>query len=608
MTSSRLPFTGRFTGVFTALVAGGLVAAGGLAAASAHAGPSAHAASSGPSSGASTGASSLVSGASAAPRASGPQVRITLDRSLTRVPLDGRVYLLVARASDLNGDQPRDHIAVTDGIPLWGKDVDGWRPGGVQAFRTGAQDPAGVFGYPLGSLAELPEGEYVGQAFLNRYEGVRRADGSVVKVHFPCGDGGDIWNSPGNLYSTPKTLRIDRYRASIELRLDRAIVPSEPVPARGTCQQGNPAESAHVKHLKIRSRKLTSYWGRDIYIAADILLPAGYDNPANRQQRYPMQLIHGHYPRGNPHGFTETGTDAFSTWWRAGQGSKFIAVQLRTENPFYDDSYVVNSANLGPYGDAVNDELIPAIDAAYRTIGRPWARVLTGTSTGGWAALANQFFYPAMYGGVWAGAPDSVDFRAHQVINVYDDPNAYFTLAPWTRAERPAARYLNGDTRWTVRQENHMELALGGKGRSMGQWDVWSAVYGPRGADGYPAQPWDKVTGAINPRVTAAWKPMDLTEHLVANWARLGPWLAGKVTVYVGDADDYFLDNAVRSMDARVSQLSDPAPGFTFVYGPRQDHSWSPWTPQELVEKMADHIAAQAPAGTDVSGWRHTAP
>lgn len=538
---------------------------------------------------------------------SGPQVRITLDRSLTRVPLDGRVYLLVARAADLNGDLPRDHIDVTEGIPLWGKDVEGWRPGSVRAFRTGAQDPAGVYGYPLAGLHDLPEGEYVVQAFFNRYEGVKRGDGSVVKVHFPCGDGGDLWHSPGNFLSAPKTIRIDRYRSSIELRLDQVITPSEPVPAGGTCQQGNPAASKHVKHLKIRSAKLSAYWGRDIFIAADILLPAGYDDPANAGVRYPMQLIHGHYPRQNPHRFTETGTDAFSVWWRSGTGPRFIAVQLRTENPFYDDSYVVNSANLGPYGDAVNFELLPAIDAAYRTVGRPWARVLTGGSTGGWVALANQLFYPRLYGGVWAGYPDSVDFAAHQLINVYDDPNAYVVEYPWTRVERPAARKTNGEVRWTTRQENSFELALGTKGRSMGQWDIWNAVYGPQGADGYPAQPWNKITGVIDRDVTAKWKPMDLTEQLVARWTTLAPLVNGNVTVFVGDADDYFLNGAVHRMEQRVSALTNPAPRFSFVYGAGKGHGWSPWTPRRLLEVMADHIATHAPVGTDVSGWKPAA-
>lgn len=536
-------------------------------------------------------------------------VRVILDSGTTQQALDGRAYVLVAKPSDLDGDEPRDHIDVVDGIPLWGKDVTGLRPGAATTLQNGTTDGTGTYGYPLTSMSDLPKGTYVVQAFFNVYTTVHRSDGSTVSVHFPCGDGANLWQSPGNLYSKPVTVAFDPARGGkLDLRLTESIAPAQPVPAGGTCQQGNPATTPQVKHVKIRSALLSTYWGRDTYIAADVLLPKGYDDPANASVRYPMEVNEGHYPRRNPHGFQDDLSNAFSQWWMSDAAPRFLSVQLRTENPFYDDSYGVNSRNLGPYGDAINTELLPTIDAQFRSIGKSYGRVLTGGSTGGWISLANQLFYPDTYGGVWSGYPDSLDFHAHQVINVYDDPNAYYNEHSWVRVERPAAREISGDIIWTTAQENHWELAMGTHGRSMGQWDVWDAVYGPQGADGYPAAPWDKVTGVIDHSVTDAWRPFDLTDYVQKNWSTLGPKVTGKMHVYVGDADTYFLNNGVNLFDAAVSKLSAPAADAQFVYGRNQPHGWSPWTTPELFGIMASYIDQHSPDGADNSGWLPPAP
>lgn len=563
---------------------------------------------------AAVGALTLVAATSSgAEVAAGPggqvSVRVTLDRSVASSALDGRAYVLVARESDLReGDEPRDAVDVR-GIPLWGKDVDGLRPGRSTVLRGGSSDGSGTYGYPLQKLTDLPRGKYVVQAFFNTYETANRSDGSTVKVHFPCGDGGDLWQSPGNLYSTPRTVTINPAKgATIDLNLTHMITPADPVPAGGTCQQGNPSESTHVKHVKIRSAALSTFWGRDVYVAADVLLPQGYDDPANRTVRYPMEIVQGHYPGNAPHRFTESGSNEFSQWWLSDEAPRFISVQFRTENPFYDDSYGVNSANVGPYGDALNTELLPKLDQTFRSIGAPWSRVLTGGSTGGWVSLATQIFYPDTYGGVWSGYPDSLDFHAHQVINLYDDDNAYLNSSSWVEAPRPAARAISGDTRWTMAQENHWELAMGTKGRSMGQWDIWNAVYGPQGADGYPAQPWNKATGAIDHAVVDAWKPMDLADYTVTNWATIGPKLQGKIHVYVGDNDNYFLDNGVDLFDAAVSPLTSPTPDAQFLYGRNAGHGWSPWTVQEQFNIMADYIVDHSPSGAKTQQWTAKSP
>jgi Putative esterase len=315
----------------------------------------------------------------------------------------------------------------------------------------------------------------------------------------------------------------------------------------------------------------------------------------------------GHFPVANPHGFSETLDDkhSLSPWWVSAEAARFISVQIRTENPFYDDSYQMNSANLGPYGDAVYRELLPAIDQAFRTIGQPWGRTVTGGSTGGWVPAATMVKYPGLFAGSWSGFPDSLDFRAHQVIDVYSDANAYVTEDPWERIPRPAARKTTGDSQWMVAQENYYELAVGNRGRSQGQWDIWAAVFGPQGRDGYPAPIWDKQSGVIDHDVAAHWKThFDLTSIVTSNWATLGPRLAGRMHFYVGSEDTFFLNNAVGLFEQATGTLDCPPARFQFIYGFGQPHDWYPVSMPEMFTTMADFIARHAPTGTDTSGWR----
>lgn len=544
--------------------------------------------------------------------AGGPGVtfRLTVAPATGLTATPGRAFVIIARTSDLSDDapEPRDNLQGGEpiSIPLFGMDVALMQPGKPMVLRSAGNPADGeVAGYPLASFADIPPGDYVVQGFFNTYETDHRSDGSVVQVHWPSGDGGDIWHSPGNVYSTPRPIRVNGSASAISLTLDQVIGPIGTIPPGGTGQQGNPPDSKHVKHLKIRSALLSTFWGRDVYLGANILLPEGYDDPANSQVRYPMDLNVGHFPGGNPHGFTESLSNAFSKWWVSSGVARFISVTVRSENPFYDDSYNVNSANLGPYGDAIDQELIPAIDRSFRTIGQGWGRGVEGGSTGGWIAAATLVFYPDSYAGAWAGYPDPLDFRAHQVINIYTDSNAYFTENPWESMPRPAAREKSGDTTWTNGQENSYERAAASMGRSQGQWDIWQAVFGPRGEDGYPAPIWDKETGVIDHAVAAYWQQhLELSSVVTSRWGTLGPKIAGRMTIYVGTEDTFFLNDGVEFFEQKTNALTSPAPDFQFMYGVGQPHGWSPVSTQDLLTTMADFIARHAPSGTDVSGWR----
>lgn len=511
-------------------------------------------------------------------------------------PANGRAFVIVSRRDDT---EPRFAVDITDGVPFWGRDVHEVRPNEPMVLDAGP----GVYGYPLPSLDQLPAGDYVVQPFLNVYATFHRSDGSVVQLHMPCGDGGFFLDSPGNLYGTPVRMHLDPASSgTVRLRLDHLITPADPVPPGGTCQQGNPPDSRHVEHVKIRSVLLSRFWGRPIYIGANVLLPQGYDS--NGSARYPVIWEQTHYPFDNPFGFREDGGNDFSHWWLSFAAPRVIVVDIRHENPYFDDSYAVDSANLGPYGAAITKELMPYVDGHFRTIARPWARTTTGGSTGGWEAAAQQVFYPDLYGGAWIFYPDPVDFRFFQLVNLYADPNAYVTPHEWVDVPRPSARSVPGDTLWTMEEENHWELALGTHGRSqLGQWDIWQAVFGPEAPDGYPAPIWNKLTGRIDHAVARTWVPMDLRRYLQANWSSVGPKLRGKLRFFVGDDDTFFLNDAVELMQAFLDRVRNPSSGATFRYGHNQPHGWSPYTDAELVTVMAEAMAAQAPPGTDTSAW-----
>jgi hypothetical protein len=285
-------------------------------------------------------------------------------------------------------------------------------------------------------------------------------------------------------------------------------------------------------------------------------------------------------------------------------------------NPYYDDSYAVNSANLGPYGDAIETELIPEIEKQFRGLGQGWARFTYGGSTGGWEALAVQTFYPDHYNGAFVACPDPVDFRAYTVIDLYKDQNAFYLEGAHRKMMQPAMRDYLGHTLVTAAEANQYELALGNHGRSGEQFDIWQAVYSPVGSDGYPQPIFDKETGEIDHAVAAHWKEnYDLRNILERDWPTLGPKLQGKLHIYCGSADSYFLNNAVYLLEDFLKTANPPYEG-EVKYGERAEHCWNgdPTLPNSMsrlhyntlyLPKIVDRILKTAPAGADVTSWRY---
>ena len=407
---------------------------------------------------------------------------VTIPAAVRGEPTTGRVFVILARE---NATEPRLQIGRV-GTPMFGHDIEGLAPGAA-AVVSGSD-----LGHPVWDMADIPAGEYWVQAVVNVYSRFPRADGKVVWMHDDQWEG-QQWNrSPGNLFSTPQRLTIDPLKAGVvRLKADQKIPPI-----------AMPANTPWVERFRFESPSLSKFWGRPIYLGATILLPRDY---ARSTTSYPVLYEQGHFSSGNPMRWDE-GTELGKEWMKD-DFPRVLVVTFQHPTPYFDDSYVVNSVNNGPYGDAIMQELIPEVEKRYRVIKEPWARWLHGGSTGGWEALALQIFHPDFFGGTWAYCPDPVTFSDVEGINIYKDTNAFYKqVTEWHRTPTINSREINGEVRQTSQQRNWMELVNGTKGRSGHQLDIWSATYGPLGDDGYFKPVFDKKTGVIDRSVAEYWK------------------------------------------------------------------------------------------------------
>jgi len=506
--------------------------------------------------------------------------------SVNAGPVTGRVFVMISRT---NEREPRTQVGRT-GVPFFGRDIEKLAPG--QAAVVDGSD----LGTPVESLAAIPPGDYWVQGFIDIYSEFRRADGHVVWMHDDQWEGQHWSRSPGNLYSAPQRVALDASKGyRIALVCDRKIPPVE-----------MPADSEWVKRFKIQSPILTKFWGRPIYLGATVLLPRDYSQST---AYYPVLYEQGHFGLGAPMGFSLGGGrgQQLTAEWMKDDFPRMIVVTLQHPNPYFDDSYAVNSVNVGPYGDAIHQELIPEIEKRFRAIKQPWARLLSGGSTGGWEALALQVFYPEFYGGTWSYCPDSVDFSDVEGIDVYHDKNAFYKEIDWRREPTINSREINGQVRQTSEQRNHFELVNGTHGRSGEQLDIWSAVFGPLGKDGYFEPLFDKRTGAMHPEVAQYWKEhYDLRYWMERNWYSIGPKLVDRIHVFVGDADNFFLNNGVHRLQDWMKTTKDPHYEGYFVYGAMRGHCYSgPENSADRLREMAQYILSKMPAGTVAGWWRN---
>jgi len=352
-------------------------------------------------------------------------------------PITGRIFLIATRSEK---SEPR--LQLFD-VPFFAADVKGLKAGEIAVIDVATP------GFPIRSLAELPPGDYYVQGLLNIYTEFHRSDGHIIWAHMDQWEGQDVARSPGNLISGVKTVNFDpQCGCKLKLELNKTIPPIEV-----------PPDTEWVKRIKFQSQLLSRFWGQPIYLGATILLPRGYN--AHPKLHYPVVYVQGHFSHDAPFGFkTEPDPPETKSWarrreewngrrlnmleppldvdfngsqynvesgyefyqsWISDDFPRVIAVTFQHPTPYFDDSYGINSANAGPYGDALMGELIPAVEERVRVIRQPYARVLTGCSTGGWASLALQAYYPDFFGGAWIFCPDPVDFRRYYGgVNLYE--------------------------------------------------------------------------------------------------------------------------------------------------------------------------------------------
>ena len=467
----------------------------------------------------------------------GARIVVRIDPKLaTDPPATGRVVVALSRqpTGDLRSRIGRTGV---DSTPIFGVDAIAFSPD-----KTVTVD-AKACGFPIASLAELPPGDYTAQAVL-----MTNRDLHLV-------------SAPGNLYSKPTPIRLGEASAEQTLTLTEQTPPER-----------LPGDTERVKYLKLPSKLLSDFHGRPMFYRAAVILPSSFADEPNR--RYPLRVHIGGYGTR----FT------VGRMFQRGPGPQVITLVLDGAGP-YGDPYQVNSANNGPYGDALTQELIPYVEKTYRGLGQPNARFTDGASTGGWVSLALQIFYPDFFGGCWSQCPDPVDFRAYELMDIYRDANAYVNGSGF---ERPAKRNVNGDTLYHVRHECQVENVLGlGDCWHLGgrDWCSWNATFGPRGDNGHPKPLWDPKTGVIDRAVTSHWQKYDLRLVVERNWETLAPKLNGKIRIWVGEADDYFLNNAVHLFKQMTTRLK-PAFAGRIDIEMRKGHSSGGWSEQEMLQEM----------------------
>jgi hypothetical protein len=547
---------------------------------------------------------------------------ISFTKELSDQTQDGRLLLLLSKN---NKAEPR--FQINDGLEtqlVFGVDVEGMLPGQELLIDETA------FGFPIRSLENIPAGDYFVQALINRYETFNLKTGHTVKLPPDQGEG-QQWNSkPGNFYSKPVKVTINpAENETIKLVMDQKIPPIE-----------EPKDTKYVKHIKIQSKLLSEFYGKPMYVGAHVLIPDGFDE--HPQAHYPLMIYHGHFPsdfggfsteppdpkmdtsdyssRFGIYGYNKfQKQEAFNFYkqWTSKNFPRFLVVEIQHATPYYDDSYAVNSASMGPWGDAIMKELLPEIESKFRGIGQGWARFTYGGSTGGWEALAVQMFYPNEFNGCFAACPDPIDFRAYCLVDIYKDKNAFWYDSEFKKLARPAHRNNLGQLQNTMQETNHYELALGTHSRSGQQWDIWEAVYSPQGEDGYPKRIFNKETGEIDKSVAEYWKEnYDLRYILERDWKTLGPKLQGKIHIYCGDMDNYYLNNAVYLMEDFLKKTQSPFYKGEVDYGDRAEHCWNgdQNNPNyisrlryntQYLPKILKRISESAPKGADLKSWRY---
>ncbi len=395
----------------------------------------------------------------------------------------------------------------------------------------------GWIGTPTWTLKNVPVGEYFVQVVWDQSTNESRID------------------EPGNLYSEKKRINVDGSQ-NLSLILNQKI------------ESRKIDEHPLVRFVELRSDTLSNWWGKDMVLKASILLPHNYDSAKEYPIRYQVDGYGGRYDRIN---YWILRDKEFMDWWTSGDAPEIINVFLDGEGPF-GDSYQMDSENSGPYGHSLVHELIPHIENLYRGTQSSTYRFVDGCSTGGWVSLGLQLYYPDMFNGVFSYSPDAIAFENYQLINIYKDKNAFVNEYGY---ERPVMRETSGEPILSVRTQIQYENVQGSSNtylNSGNQFSAHTALYSPKGDNGLPKPLFDPITGEIDRQVADHWKKYDFKLYTQKNWAELGPKVQGKIYIWMGDMDHFYLNNGTREFDSFLKTTKTPTSDAKIEYSPMAGH------------------------------------
>ena len=403
------------------------------------------------------------------------------------------------------------------------------------------------------SLDQVPEGEYYLQLVWDQ-------DTEESRI-----------NAPGNLFSKKEKIVINKSQI-LKVAITEIIPPREIVGHK------------LVKLVDLKSDTLSAWWKKDMHLKATILLPANYEQGKSYPIRYNVAGYGGRYTRIN----NLANSSSFMDWWESGDAPAVINVFLDGEGPF-GDSYQMDSDNSGPYGYALINELIPHIENEWRGTTDAKTRFVDGCSTGGWVSLGLQIYYPDAFNGVFSYSPDAIVFEDYQLINVYKDENAFVNEFGYLR---PVWRNTDGEPFMDLKKFIQYENVLGASGtyvNSGGQFSAHNALYSPKGENGLPKPIFNAKTGKIDHSVAETWKKYDFKLYAKENWSWLGPKLQGKIYVWMGDMDNFYLNIATRTFDAFLKTTENPKSDAEIVFTATEGHCQQ-FSHRRVLEQIQERL------------------
>jgi len=448
----------------------------------------------------------------------GPALSILLDPKVATSPMSGRVFLVLAK-SESKGITPEPRWVDPD--PFFGLDVLSLKPGEPIVYDNKWQ------GFPLENLAKVPPGTYWASAVLDLNKASRK-----------------IFSSEGNYFSK-----------SVKVEIGGAVQKPTTLVLDQVFHEPQFPETEVVKLAQMESKLLSKFHGRKIMLRAGVALPQSYKD--KKDNKYPAIY---EIP-----GFGGNHFAALSSPGRGKtliEGEEVVHIMLDPDCPLGHHVFA-DSANNGPWGKALTEEFIPFLEKEFRLIPQTWARLVTGHSSGGWSSLWLQVKYPNVFGGVWSTAPDPVDFRDFQKINLYASNQNMFKDEKGK--DRPIGR--KGDTPFLFYKPfSDMEFVMG-RGGQLGSFE---AVFSEKDEQGNPKKLWDRKTGVIDLKTAESWKKYDIRLLVENNKDSLFGKLKSKIHVYMGEKDTFYLEGATRLLGDTLKKLGSDA---IVVLYPGKDHS-----------------------------------